>query len=77
MPKQRAGFYLRVAAPGSEPRKYFTLEGAIAAMSELVQLQRERGFVTIVDTDARHSSRHPDGRTVQFWAENERGEVIG
>jgi len=69
-------FYLRASARGSEPRKYTTLEGVLAAMNDLVHLQRGRGFVTTRDTDGKHTSRHPDGRTAQFWAENERGDIV-
>jgi len=69
-------FYLRAAAPGSEPRKYTTLEGVLAALNDLVHLQRGRGFVTTRDTDGKHASRHPDGRSAQFWAENQVGDIV-
>ena len=62
--------YLRVGAAGSEPRMYHSLERALAAMTDLVHLQGERGFITTRNADGKHVSRHPDGRTVQFWAEN-------
>jgi hypothetical protein len=77
MPKQKIDFvYLRASAPGSEPRQYATLEGALAALQDLIHLQRGRGFVTVRDPDGKHSSRHADGRVVQFWAENERGHIV-
>ncbi len=77
MAKPKLDFlYLRTSAPGSEPRKYPTLEGVLAATNDLVHLQRGRGFVTTRDADGKHTSRHPDGRTAQFWAENERGEIV-
>jgi len=77
MTKQKVDFhYLRASALGSEPRKYPTLEGVLAAMADLVHLQRGRGFVTTRDTDGKHTSRHPDGRAAQFWAENEQGNIV-
>jgi hypothetical protein len=77
MAKQRIDFhYLRASAPGSEPRRYLSLEGALAAMTDLVHLQRSRGFVTTRDTDGKHTSRHPDGRAARFWAENEQGNIV-
>jgi hypothetical protein len=78
MAKQRIGFhYLRAGAPGSEPRKYLSLEGVLAAKADLIQLQLARGFVTTRDTDGKHTSRHPDGRATQLWAENESGDIVG
>lgn len=68
--------YLKVAAPGSEPRVYPSLEGALDAIKDLVQLQLVRGFITSRDADGRNTSRHSDGRSVQFWAENGRGEIV-
>lgn len=77
MAKQAIDFhYLRASAPGSEPRKYPTLEGVLAALTDLVHLQRGRGFVTTRDADGKHTSRHPDGRAAQFWAENEQGKIV-
>jgi hypothetical protein len=48
----------------------------MAAMDDLLRLQKERGFDTIRDGAGRHTSRHSDGRTVQFWAENEQGDIV-
>jgi hypothetical protein len=77
MAKQRIGFhYLRANVPGSEPRKYLSLDGVLEATADLIQLQIARGFVTTRDTDGKHTSRHPDGRAAQFWAENERGDIV-
>lgn len=68
--------YLRASAPGSEPRRYASLEGVLAAMTDLIQLQGGRGFATTRDPDGKHTSRHPDGRVVQFWAENGRSDIV-
>lgn len=68
--------FLRASAPGSEARKYLSIEGVLAAMTDLVQLQFGQGFVTTRDTDGKHTTRHPDGRIAQFWAENERGDIV-
>lgn len=77
MPKQKLDFhYLRASAPGSEPRKYATLQGALAAITDLIDLQRGRGFVTTRAADGKHNSLHPDGRAAQFWAENEQGNIV-
>jgi len=66
--------YLRTSAQ-SEPRKYPSLTEALTAIKDLLHLQRGRGFITTRDNDGKHTSRHPDGRAIQFWAENERGDV--
>jgi hypothetical protein len=68
--------YLRTNIERSEPRKYASLEGAMAAMKDLLHLQGGRGFVTTREPDGKHSSRHPDGRGVQFWAEDARGVIV-
>ena len=68
--------YLKTSAVRGEPRKYPSLEEALYAMTVLIHLQRGRGFVTTRDDDGKHSSRHEDGRAVQFWAENERGDIV-
>jgi hypothetical protein len=68
--------YLKVNIQGSEPRKYPSLEEALAAIKDLLHLQSGRGFLTIREANGRHISRHPDGREVQFWAENAQGQVV-
>ncbi|HTV94898.1 MAG TPA: hypothetical protein VME42_02825 [Steroidobacteraceae bacterium] len=68
--------YLRTNIERSEPRKYPSLEGALAAIKDLLHLQQGRGFVTTREADGKHSSRHPDGRAVQFWAENAQGVIV-
>jgi hypothetical protein len=68
--------YLRTNVPRGEPRKYPSLADALAAMKDLIQLQHDRGFTTIRDEAGKHTSRHPDGRTAQFWAEDEHGVVV-
>jgi hypothetical protein len=68
--------YLRANVQGSEPRKYDSLQGALAAIKDLLHLQAGRGFLTTREADGKHTSRHPDGREVQFWAENEQGQVV-
>jgi hypothetical protein len=67
--------YVRTAAQ-SEPRKYPSSAEALAAIKDLIHLQRGRGFNTTRDHDGKNTSSHPDGRTVQFWAENARGEIV-
>lgn len=73
--REVAYHYLKTAAQ-SEPRRYPSLAKALAAIKDLLHLQRGREFVTTRDNDGKHTSRHPDGRTVQFWAENERGDIV-
>jgi hypothetical protein len=68
--------YLRTNVARAEPRKYPSLAEALYAMTALVHLQRDRGFDTIRDSTGKHTSRHSDGRTVEFWAENERGDIV-
>ncbi len=67
--------YLRAFA-NSEPRRYTSLAEALTAIKDLVHLQRGREFVTTREDDGKYTSRHADGRTVQFWAENERGDIV-
>jgi hypothetical protein len=69
-------YYLKTNAPGAEPARYPSLEGAMSAMSELIQLQREGGFNMRRDPDGRRTCRHSDGRIVQLWVEDERGDVV-
>jgi hypothetical protein len=68
--------YLRTNVALGEPRKYSSLESALAAIEGLLRLQRERGFDTVRDAAGKHTSRHQNGRSVQFWAENERGVIV-
>ncbi len=67
--------YLRTSA-NSEPRRCTSLAEALTAIKDLIHLQRGRDFVTTRDDDGKHTSRHVDGRAVQFWAENERGDIV-
>jgi hypothetical protein len=77
MAKQKVAFYyLKASVPGSEPRKYPSLEGVLAAMKELIYHQLGRGFVTTRETDGKHTTRHPDGRAAQIWAEDEQGNIV-
>jgi hypothetical protein len=68
--------YLRTNIEKSEPRRYSSLEAAQAAMKDLLHLQGGRGFVTRREADGKHTSRHPDGRGVQFWAEDSSGAIV-
>jgi hypothetical protein len=68
--------YLRTNIERSEPRKYPSLEAARAAMKDLLHLQVGRGFITTRESDGKHTSRHPDGRGVQFWAEDGSGAIV-
>lgn len=68
--------YLRTNVERSEPRQYGSLDGALAAMKDLLHLQSGRGFVTVRESDGKHTSQHPDGRAVQFWAEDARGVIV-
>jgi hypothetical protein len=68
--------YLRTNIERSEPRRYASLETALAAMKDLVHLQGGRGFITTREPDGKHTSRHPDGRGVQFWAEDSSGVIV-
>ncbi len=68
--------YLKTSAVRGEPRKYPSLDEALYAMNALIHLQRGRGFNITRDNDGKHTSRHADGRAVQFWAENELGDIV-
>ena len=68
--------YLRTNVQRSEPRKYASLDGALSAMKDLLHLQLGRGFITTRGSDGKHTSQHPDGRAVQFWAEDARGVIV-
>ena len=77
MAKQKVAFYyLKANVPGSEARKYPSLERVLAAMEELVYHQLGRGFVSTREANGKHTSRHPDGRAAQFWAEDEQGNIV-
>ena len=62
--------------PRRASRAVTRLRGGMTAIKDLIHLQRGRGFITTRDTDGKNTSRHPDGRTVQFWAENARGDIV-
>ena len=68
--------YLSTNVERCEPRKYGSLDGALTAMKDLLHLQVGRGFVTVRQPDGKHTSQHPDGRAVQFWAENAQGVIV-
>jgi hypothetical protein len=68
--------YLKTSAVRAEPRRYSSLADVLAAMKDLIQLQNGRGFNTVRDDTGKHTSRHPDGRVVQFWAEDRRGAIV-
>lgn len=68
--------YLMTSAPRGEPRRYRSAEEARGAIESLLHLQGDRGFTTIRDGVGRYESRHPDGRTIRFWIQNARGDVV-
>jgi hypothetical protein len=69
-------YYLNTSAPGAEPLRYLSLVGAMSAMSALIQLQRERGFSMRRQPDGKRICQHPDGRIVQLWVQDDRGDVV-
>jgi hypothetical protein len=69
-------YYLKTNTRGAEPLRYLSLPGAMSAMSALIQLQRERGFYMRRQPDGKRICKHPDGRIVQLWVEDDRGDVV-
>jgi hypothetical protein len=68
--------YLRTTGTRGEPRKYASASEAKAAVHDLIELQAGRGFATTKDPAGKFESRHPDGRSLQFWIESERGDIV-
>jgi hypothetical protein len=69
-------YYLKTNVPGAEPARYLSLEEAMSAMSDLVQLYRERGSRMRRHPDGKRTCQHPDGTFVRLWVEDERGDVL-
>ena len=69
-------YYLKTNAPSAEPLGYLSLEAAMSAMSDLIQIQRERGFRMRRHPDGKRTLAHPDGTFVRLWVEDEGGDVV-
>jgi hypothetical protein len=68
--------YLRTNVVRAEPRRFPSLTEAMAAMTTFFGFRKRGASTTVRDGAGRHTSRHSDGRTVQFWAENEQGDIV-
>jgi hypothetical protein len=68
-------YYLKTNAPSAEPLRYLSLEAAMSAMSDLIQLHRERGFRMRRHPDGKRTLAHPDGTFVRLWVEDGGGDV--
>jgi hypothetical protein len=69
-------YYLKTNARGDVPSRYRSLEDAMSAMSEMIQLHRDRGFRLRRHPDGKRTCQHPDGTFVRLWVEDERGDVV-
>jgi hypothetical protein len=69
-------YYLKTNATGDEPLRYLSLEDAMSAMSNMIQLQRERGFRMRRHPDGKRTLAHLDGTFVRLWVEDEHGNVM-
>jgi hypothetical protein len=68
--------YLRTSLRRGESGKYHSESEAMNAMSDLIELQSGRGFRTKREKTGKYMSKHPDGRSLQFWVESHAGEVV-
>jgi hypothetical protein len=56
--------------------KYSTRSDALAALHKLLARQTAAGFTTRRSRCGRLRSRHPDGRTVEFWIDDANGDIV-
>jgi hypothetical protein len=68
--------YLRTSLRRGESGKYRSETEAMSAMSDLIELQSGRGFKTTREKTGKYMSKHPDGRSLQFWVESQAGEIV-
>lgn len=68
--------FLRTNLRRGDSGKYGSASEAMTAMSDLIELQSGRGFKTKREKSGKHMSRHPDGRSLQFWVESQGGEIV-
>jgi hypothetical protein len=68
--------YLRTNLRRGESGKYGSESEAMTAMGDLIELQSGRGFKTKREKTGKYMSRHPDGRSLQFWVESHGGDIV-
>jgi hypothetical protein len=68
--------YLRTSLRRGESGKYSSESEAMTAMGDLIELQSGRGFKTKRDRTGKYLSKHPDGRSLQFWVESQGGSIV-
>lgn len=56
--------------------KYSTRSDALAALHKLLSKQAAAGFSTRREPSGRLRSSHPDGRTMEFWVDDENGNIV-
>jgi hypothetical protein len=56
--------------------KYSTRLDALAALHKLLAKQTAAGFTTRRSRCGRLRSRHPDGRTMEFWIDDANGDIL-
>jgi hypothetical protein len=69
-------YYLKTNAPGHKPLRYPSLDEAMSAMSDLIQLHRGRGFRLRRHPDGKRTLAHLDGTFVRVWVEDEHANVV-
>jgi hypothetical protein len=68
--------YLRTSLRRGDSGKYDSETDAMNAMSDLIELQSGRGFRTKREKTGKYMSKHPDGRSLQFWVESHAGDIV-
>jgi hypothetical protein len=63
----------------SEPEdvvKYSTRSDALVALHKLLAKHSAEGFTTLRSRCGRLRSCHPDGRTMEFWVDDDNGDIV-
>jgi hypothetical protein len=57
--------------------KYSTRSDALAALHNLVAKHAAQGYTTCREPSGRYRSSRADGRTVEFWIDDNNGDIVG
>jgi hypothetical protein len=57
--------------------KYSTRADVLAALHNLMTKHAAEGYTTRREPSGRYRSSHPDGRTIEFWIDDNKGDIVG
>jgi len=70
-------YHYLVTSDPQDAVKYSTRSDALAALHKLLAKHAVEGFTTRLEPSGRYRSDHPDGRTVESWIDNIKGDIVG